>query len=51
MIDYMVFDVMLFDDIIANVQLKPENGSTPYVKNYISGFNKSFRQIWKVIFH
>lgn len=42
MIDYMVFDVMLFDDIIANVQLKPENGSTPYVKNYISGFNKQF---------
>lgn len=38
MIDYMEFDVMLFDDVIANVKLKPN----PYVINYIEGFNKQF---------
>ncbi|SOC25370.1 hypothetical protein SAMN05880501_11884 [Ureibacillus xyleni] len=42
MIDYMQFDVMLFDEVIATVDLKPENGGTPYVKNYITGFNKQF---------
>ncbi|QDQ02581.1 hypothetical protein FOH38_20150 [Lysinibacillus fusiformis] len=42
MIDYMEFDVMLFDDIIANVQLKPQDSSLPYVKNFITGFNKQF---------
>lgn len=38
----MKFDVMLFDDVIASVDLIPENGGTPYVRNYISGFNKQF---------
>lgn len=38
----MQFDVMLFDEVIATVDLKPENGGTPYVKNYITGFNKQF---------
>ncbi|OAH58703.1 hypothetical protein AWH48_17080 [Domibacillus aminovorans] len=42
MIDYMKFDVMLFDDIIASVDLKPKNSDQPYVKNYIKGFNKQF---------
>lgn len=42
MIDYMTFDVMLFDDIIASVQLKPAGSDKPYVKNYIKGFNKQF---------
>ncbi|TSI07342.1 hypothetical protein [Lysinibacillus sp. BW-2-10] len=42
MIDYMQFDVMLFDEIIATVNLKPKNGGTPYVVNYITGFNKQF---------
>lgn len=42
MINTMEFDVMLFDEVIANVQLKPQNGGTPYVKNYITGFNKQF---------
>lgn len=42
MIDYMNFDVMLFDDRIASVQLKPENSDKPYVVNLIEGFNKQF---------
>jgi len=42
MIDYMRFDVMHFDEVIASVDLKPENGSLPYVKNYVTGFNKQF---------
>lgn len=42
MIDYMKFDVMHFDEVIASVDLKPENGSLPYVKNYVTGFNKQF---------
>ena len=42
MIDYMKFDVMFFDDVIASVDLKPNNGGLPYVKNYITGFNKQF---------
>lgn len=42
MVDYMRFDVMLFDEVIATVNLKPESGGTPYVKNYITGFNKQF---------
>lgn len=42
MIDYMNFDIMLFDDKIASVQLKPANSDRPYVLNYIEGFNKQF---------
>ena len=42
MIDFMKFDVMWMDDIIASVELKPINGGTPYVKNYITGFNQQF---------
>ncbi len=42
MIDFMKFDVMLFDDIIANVNLKPSGSDRPYVINYIDGFNKQF---------
>lgn len=42
MIDYMKFDVMHFDEVIASVDLKPENGALPYVKNYVTGFNKQF---------
>ena len=42
MIDYMKFDVMWMDDIIATVDLKPSNGGTPYVINYIDDFNKQF---------
>jgi len=42
MIDYMKFDVMHFDEVIASVDLKPNNGGLPYVKNYITGFNKQF---------
>jgi len=42
MIDYMTFDVMWMDDIIAHVELKPANGGTPYVINYIDDFNKQF---------
>ena len=42
MIDYMKFDVMHFDEVIASVDLKPKNGELPYVKNYITGFNKQF---------
>ena len=42
MIDYMKFDVMHFDEVIASVDLKPENSGLPYAKNYIMGFNKQF---------
>ncbi|ETT85525.1 hypothetical protein MKZ08_07835 [Viridibacillus sp. FSL R5-0477] len=42
MIDYMTFDVMWMDDIIAHVDLKPANGGTPYVINNIDDFNKQF---------
>ena len=42
MIDFMKFDVMLLDDIIANVDLKPPESDKPYVINYIEGFNKQF---------
>lgn len=42
MIDYLKFDVMHFDEVIASVDLKSENGTLPYVKNYITGFNKQF---------
>ncbi|MBU8908256.1 hypothetical protein [Desertibacillus haloalkaliphilus] len=42
MIDYMKFDVMLFDDVIARVDLKPNGSDNPYVINYIKGFNKQF---------
>ncbi|MFF3102599.1 hypothetical protein [Viridibacillus arvi] len=42
MIDYMTFDVMWMDDIIAYVDLNPANGGTPYVINYIDDFNKQF---------
>lgn len=42
MIDYMKFDVMWMDDVIATVDLKPNNGGTPYVINYIDDFNKQF---------
>jgi hypothetical protein len=42
MIDYMTFDVMWMDDIIAHVELKPPGGSSPYVINYIDDFNKQF---------
>jgi hypothetical protein len=38
----MKFDVMFFDDVIASVDLKLNNGGLPYVKNYITGFNKQF---------
>ena len=42
MIDYMRFDVMWMDEVIASVDLKPVNGGTPYVVNYINDFNKQF---------
>lgn len=42
MINYMKFDVMWMDDVIATVDLKPVNGGTPYVINYINDFNKQF---------
>jgi hypothetical protein len=42
MIDYMRFDVMHFDEVIASVDLKPENSTLPYVKNFVTGFNKQF---------
>ncbi|MEK4131222.1 hypothetical protein NYE67_16390 [Solibacillus sp. FSL W8-0474] len=42
MIDYMKFNVMWMDDIIATVDLKPANGGSPYVLNYIDDFNKQF---------
>lgn len=38
----MKFDVMLFDDVIASVDLKPVGKDLPYVKNFITGFNKQF---------
>lgn len=41
-IDYLKFDVMWMDDVIASVDLKPNSGGTPYVKNYIDTFNKQF---------
>ena len=41
----MKFDVMHFDDVIASVDLKPNNGGLPYVKNYITGFNKQFSPV------
>ena len=42
MIDYFKFDVMLFDDVIASVDLKPNGSHEPHVINYIEGFNKQF---------
>ena len=42
MIDYMTFDVMWMNDVIAHVELKPADGGTPYVTNYIDDFNKQF---------
>ena len=42
MIDYMKFDVMFFDEVIASVDLKPNNSKLPYVKNFVTGFNKQF---------
>ena len=38
----MKFDVMHFDEVIANVDLKPNNSKLPYVKNFVTGFNKQF---------
>lgn len=38
----MKFDVMHFDEVIASVELKPKNSTLPYVKNYVTGFNKQF---------
>lgn len=38
----MKFDVMLFDEVIASVELKPNGSDKPYVINYIEGFNKQF---------
>lgn len=38
----MKFDVMWMDDVIAHVDLKPANGGTHYVINYIDDFNKQF---------
>lgn len=42
MIDYSKLNVMLFDDVIASVDLKPIGYNGPYVINYIEGFNKQF---------
>jgi hypothetical protein len=42
MIDYLKFDVMLMNDVIAKVDLKPKNGNSPYVINFIDDFNKQF---------
>ncbi|WLR51303.1 hypothetical protein LC040_19535 [Bacillus tianshenii] len=42
MIDYTKFDVMLLDEVIAKVDLKPPTDDRPYVMNYIQGFNKQF---------
>lgn len=42
MFDYMKFDVMLMDDVIASVYLKPNGSDRPYVINYIQGFNKQY---------
>lgn len=36
---------MWMDDVIATVDLKPANGGTPYVVNYIVDFNKQFSPI------
>ena len=41
-IDYMKFDVMWMDDVIASVDLKPESGGSPYVINYIEDFKKQY---------
>ena len=41
----MKFNVMYFDDVIASVDLKPNNSELPYVKNYITGFNKQFSPV------
>ncbi|MFC4354244.1 hypothetical protein ACFO0S_04050 [Chryseomicrobium palamuruense] len=30
------------DEVIAHVDLKPQDGNSPYVLNYIEGFNKQF---------
>ena len=38
----MKFDVMHFDEVISSVDLKPKNIELPYVKNYVTGFNKQF---------
>ena len=35
-------NVMFFDEVIAHVDLKPQDSSLPYVINYITGFNKQF---------
>lgn len=43
----MTFDVIWMDDIIAHVELKPANGGTPYVINYIEDFNKQFSPTMK----
>ena len=40
MIDYMKFDVMWMDEVIATVNLKPVNDGIPYIFNYITDFNK-----------
>jgi len=42
MIDYIKFDLMRLDDIIATVDLKPANGSSPFLINYIDDFNRQF---------
>lgn len=42
MIDYMTFEVMWMDNVIAHVELKPKDGGSPYVINYIHDFNKQF---------
>jgi len=42
MINYTKFDVMWMDTVIASVDLRPANGGTPYVINYIEDFNKQF---------
>lgn len=42
LIDYMKFDVMWMDEVIARVDLKPANGGSPYIINYINNFNKQF---------
>jgi hypothetical protein len=51
MIDTMKFDVMWIDDVIATVDLKPANGGTPYVVNYINDFNKQFSPNMEGILH
>lgn len=41
----MKFDVMHFDEVIAGVDLKPKDHALPFVKNYVTGFNKQFSPI------